>query len=203
MRAPTWLLLVDATQVAPVAGVHLDLLAGGEEQRDLDPLAAASAVAVPALADTRNGGTATTVQCSGGTVALQGPTSLWPPNHKAVDEVLFAQSNSTTAPLQPTSLDVMVTSNEAADEVGSGHTPVDIVVGKDSDSSDATATVPFTVLAERSGTGTGRVYTVNWTAHFQDGSSCSSTMPTLTDPQEAPFTITVPHDQSNNAEPEG
>lgn len=162
-------------------------------------LAATAALTVPASAGTKNSGDGASFDCSGGTVAFVGPTSLWPPNHKSVQETGVATSNDTplsAAPLFPTALDLVISSNEAADQVGSGNTPVDFVVGQDEDGSDKTATVPFSVLAERAGGGSGRVYTVDWTAHFQDGSMCSSK-----DGQagHAPFLISVPHDQGNNS----
>lgn len=158
-------------------------------------LAATAALSVPASAGNKNAGDGATFPCSGGTVAFVGPTSLWPPNHKSVQETGLATSKDTAAPLMPTTLELTITSDEAPDQVGSGNTPVDFVVGEDTDDSAATATVPFSVLAERAGGGDGRVYTVDWTATFQDGTSCSSQMATPTDPEQEPFLISVPHDQ--------
>ena len=170
-------------------------------------LASASLVA-PALADkpgdtdtTKTSKGAQTRNCSGGTVVFSGPQILWPPNHKMVTETATATSKPTTAKLGSTS----ITLNAAAveDVVGGDGSPQEgpdssgATTGNDTDG-DGVASADYDVRAERSGKGDGRTYTIDWTATFDDGSSCSSEMATPTDAQQAPFVITVPHDQGNH-----
>lgn len=168
-----------------------------------------SALSLPAFADkpgerdtTKTSGDTQSVSCSGGTVTFSGPTMLFPPNHKMVDEVGTATSTGTSIMPGSTSL----TLNAATvDDVagGDGNTETDssaASTGTDSDMNRA-ATVPYQVRAERSGKGDGRTYTIQFTATFDDGSSCSSEMATASNAQKPPFTVSVPHDQGkgNNA----
>ena len=103
------------------------------------------------------------------------PNVLWPPNHKMVPVgVAVAASDNCSA---VTSHVVGVTSNEPVNGLGDGNTDPDWVV-----------TGPLTLLlrSERSGTGTGRVYTV--TVESSDAAGNKSTALT---------TVLVPHDQGN------
>ena len=162
-----------------------------------------SAAALPALAD-KPGDTDTTKtshgaaqsrSCSGGSVLFDGPTVLFPPNHKMVDETGSAVSSNPGAMTTSVALNAATVEDveggdgsptEGADSSGAS-------MGTDTDG-DGTATAPYQVRAERSGKGDGRTYTIGWTASFRDGSMCSST-----DMGQTPFTVSVPHDQGNNA----
>lgn len=167
-------------------------------------LLASAALTVPALAD-KPGDTDTTktskgVQervCTGGTVSLDGPEVLWPPNHKMVNQVATATSDDDDTDSVP---DTSISLTEAA--------IVESATGGDGgpngpDSSTAAmsgpqskvATTTYQVRAERSGKADGRTYVINWTATFEDKSSCSSSAATTSDAQMQPFTVFVPHDQ--------
>jgi len=99
------------------------------------------------------------------------PNSLWPPNHKYVTVNTSFVSTSDTAAITL----VSVTSNEPDDGLGDGDTANDIVIVNNN---------TFKLRAERSGNGTGRVYTITYLAT----NTCGST--TL-----ATTTVTVPHNK--------
>lgn len=101
------------------------------------------------------------------------PNVLWSPNHKMVPiGVTVAASDNCTA---VTTHIVGVTSNEPVNGLGDGNTDPDWVV-----------TGPLTLFlrSERSGTGTGRIYTI--TVEASDVAGNKSTALT---------TVLVPHDQ--------
>ena len=107
------------------------------------------------------------------------PSRLWPPNHKmkTVQAVLDIQDCD---PLTTVEL-VSVTSNEPENGLGDGDTSGDIAgagLGTDDRS--------VQVRAERSGTGSGRIYTFVY--RVTDGSGNFS---------DATATVTVPHDQGH------
>lgn len=104
------------------------------------------------------------------------PARLWPPNHrmKTVAPVLDIQDCDTDLTVEL----VSVTSSEPDNGLGDGDTSGDIA-GADIGSDDRSVQV----RAERSGTGTGRVYTFVY--RVTDGSGNST---------EATSTVTVPHD---------
>ena len=174
-------------------------------------LAAATALTAPALAD-KPGDTDTTKtsskgpqvrNCDGGTVSLAGPTILWPPNHKMVDQQGKAVSTGTAS---PTGGETTLTLNAAkVDDVAGGDgkpgeldsSALSTRTDSQDGTSDRTANVPYEVRAERSGKGEGRTYVIHWTAKFDDGSMCSSKEGGTGD--EAPFTVSVPHDQGRNS----
>jgi hypothetical protein len=91
------------------------------------------------------------------------PSSLWPPNHRMVP-VTVAVSAIDICDLTPTCQIISVTSNEPDDGLGDGDTAGDAVITGD-----------FTVSlrAERSGRGSGRVYTI--TVRCTDDSGNSAT----------------------------
>jgi predicted extracellular nuclease len=99
------------------------------------------------------------------------PNMLWPPNHKYVTVQATVTARDNYDP-SPTVELVSVTSNEPDDGLGDGDTADDIVI-TDSDT--------FQLRAERSGTGTGRVYTVTYRATDACGNSTT-----------ASATVTVP-----------
>jgi len=107
------------------------------------------------------------------------PAQLWPPNHKmhTVEAVLAIQDCD---PMTTVEL-VSVTSNEPDNGLGDGDTTGDIAgatLGTDDRS--------VQVRAERSGTGSGRIYTFVY--RVTDGSGNAT---------EATATVTVPHDQGH------
>lgn len=92
------------------------------------------------------------------TVLEVSPDSLWPPNHKYVTVTATVEAVD-VCDASPIITLVSVTSNEPEDDTGDGATVNDIVIIDD-----------FTVelRAERSGNGSGRIYTLTYQA--EDGS---------------------------------
>ena len=102
------------------------------------------------------------------------PNVLWPPNHKFVP-VSIATSVSDACDPAPHCAISSVSSNEPVNGLGDGDTSPDWIV---------TGASTLLVRAERSGTGTGRVYTV--------GTTCTDA---AGNPATGSTTVTVPHDQ--------
>jgi hypothetical protein len=88
------------------------------------------------------------------------PDQLWPPNHELVrirpSVVVFDATDS--APV----VSLSITSSEPGNARGDGDTAVDFVVHGPDD---------FELRAERSGSGPGRVYTLEWIATDSEGNS--------------------------------
>ncbi len=107
------------------------------------------------------------------------PDHLWPPNHKMkeVHAILDIQD----CDLAPRVELLSVTSNEPENGLGDGNTAPDIS-GADIGTDDRTVQV----RAERSGTGSGRVYTFVYRVTDSSGNAT-----------EATATVTVPHDQGH------
>jgi len=99
------------------------------------------------------------------------PDTLWPANHKYVTVEATFDSSSDTASVSL----VSVISSELDDGLGDGDTSNDIVI-VDNDT--------LKLRAERSGAGTGRVYTITYQATNVCGNSTLATA-----------TVTVPHDK--------
>ncbi|MCA0757054.1 PKD domain-containing protein [Paenibacillus sp. N4] len=113
------------------------------------------------------------------TVSLDHGT-LWPPNHKMVDITAtldFADAASGIASFELTS----ITSSEPDDGLGDGDTANDIQ-GADYGTPDT----KFSLRAERSGQGTGRVYTVTYTITDKAGNQSVQSV-----------TLKVQHDNSD------
>jgi len=102
------------------------------------------------------------------------PDELWVPNHKMVTVTATVEATDICDPNPTVSL-LSVTSSEDDDGIGDGSTADDIEIIDD-----------FTVnlRAERSGTGTGRVYTLTYQAEDASGNK-----------QTAEATVWVPRDQ--------
>jgi hypothetical protein len=103
---------------------------------------------------------------------------LWPPNHKMVEEVATVSVADVCDPGASFVLTSIV-SNEPDDDGGDGNT-VDDVQGAEFGTPDTT----FLLRAERNGDGTGRTYTVTYTATDAAGHS-----------QDSSVVVTVPHDR--------
>jgi hypothetical protein len=105
------------------------------------------------------------------------PTTLWPPNHTMR---LVAQNVGAVDVCDATpALSVVITSNEPINGLGDGDTSPDWSVETNGD-----ATMSAWVRAERSGLGTGRVYTIAASATDHSGNSASRSA-----------TVAVPHNQ--------
>ncbi len=102
------------------------------------------------------------------------PNVLWPANHKYVDvtATVVASDNFDTNPIITL---VSVTSNEPDNGLGDGDKVNDIVIVDD---------FHFKLRAERSGKGTGRVYTITYMVTDACGNSTTATV-----------TVTVPHNK--------
>src|SRR5262249_3785696 len=103
------------------------------------------------------------------------PNVLWPPNHMLVP-VQVAVSVSDKCDAAPVCKITTISSNEPIDGLGDGDTAPDWQI---------TGNLTANLRAERSGTGTGRVYTL--TVQCTDHANNSATATT---------TVQVPHDQS-------
>jgi hypothetical protein len=101
------------------------------------------------------------------------PDLLWPPNHKYVEVTATVTVTDLSDPALQFTL-VSVTSNEPDNGAHDGNTVNDIVI------LDA---VTFQLRAERSGIGSGRVYTITYHATDASGNT-ASTSATVTVPME-------------------
>jgi DNA-binding beta-propeller fold protein YncE len=109
------------------------------------------------------------------TNASASPSVLWPPNHKMVP-VAVAVSALDNCDLNPACRIISVSSNEPENGLGDGDTAPDWGI---------TGSLTVNLRAERSGTGSGRVYTI--TVQCTDASGNNSTTKSVA--------VTVPHDQ--------
>lgn len=103
------------------------------------------------------------------------PPSLWPPNHKMTTVAVTADVTD-ICDAAPACRIISVASNEPANSLGDGNTSPDWRI---------TGALTVELRAERSGPGTGRVYTI--TVQCTDASGNAAT------PREV--LVTVPHDQ--------
>lgn len=101
------------------------------------------------------------------------PNVLWPANHKYVDVAATVSASDNFDPDVSVTL-VSVISNEADNGDGDGNTTDDIVTIDDFN---------FSLRAERSGNGSGRIYTVTYLASDDCGNNSET----------ASATVTVPH----------
>ena len=107
---------------------------------------------------------------------------LWPPNHKMSDIVANVVVTDICDP-SPTFVLTSITSNEPINGLGDGDTSPDWL-----GASFGTPDVMFQLRSERSGTGSGRKYTIVYTASDADGNTTVKTV-----------YVRVAHDQSGNA----
>jgi hypothetical protein len=90
------------------------------------------------------------------------PTTLWPPNHKYRTVVATPTASSDVVDVSLLS----ATSNEPDNGADDGNTTYDVVVVDD---------LTLKLRAERSGTGTGRTYTMTWEATNACGATVTAT----------------------------
>ena len=102
------------------------------------------------------------------------PTTLWPANHKMV-LITLSWTASDICDASPEVSLVGITMNEDDEAKGDGNTAGDIQIGDDGS---------IRLRAERSGTGSGRIYTITYQAVDDSGNVAV-----------ASATVTVPHDQ--------
>jgi len=106
--------------------------------------------------------------------AVQLATELWAPNHQM--HLVATGISATDDCDDDVDLNITVTSNEPANDIGDGNTEADWEIVDNGD-----GTYGVYVRAERSGTGDGRIYTITITA--DDGYNTATTT----------MTVTVPH----------
>ena len=139
-------------------------------------------------------GTTRTAACPEGgdgsmTIAITGPETLWPPNHKYVDVVVTAtdtDGDEVTLATEGTH-DQYV---EGTEQNGAGNTAEDVSPAASGDvMGTGTASTMHQVRAERAGPDqTGRVYTISYEASGGADDTCMGS-----------FDIFVPHDQRGGA----
>ncbi|WP_372661897.1 LamG-like jellyroll fold domain-containing protein [Cohnella sp.] len=106
-------------------------------------------------------------------------TELWPPNHKLVTITADVYGSDNLSGIESIVL-VSITSNEPDEGTGPDDVPNDI-----QDAEFGTLDTSFSVRAERSDEGTGRVYTITYQATDKAGNTAVVTV-----------TVTVPHNRS-------
>jgi len=99
--------------------------------------------------------------------ARASPDLLWPANHKMVP-VTVAVSVADAVDPSPITRILSVSSSEAADAAGDGHTEADAQI---------TGPLSVNLRAERSGTGSGRVYTITLESRDASGNASQRTVP--------------------------
>ena len=115
------------------------------------------------------------------TLALSAnPAVLWPPSHKFVP-VTITVTSTDVCDSNPTIRLISITSNEGTNAPGSGNTSPDI-----QGATFGTDDRQFELRAERSGGGSGRIYTITYEAEDHSGNKTRSSV-----------TVTVPKSQGN------
>ena len=105
-------------------------------------------------------------------VALS-PNVLWPPNHRLMQINATVNAND-SCDANPTVALVSITSNEPDEGLGDGDQPNDIQAVGGGPIPFGTDVRSFLLRAERSGMGTGRIYTVTYTARDAFGNQSSA-----------------------------
>jgi len=101
------------------------------------------------------------------TVTLS-PNALWPPNHRLVQITATVVASHSCDP-NPVVVLLSITSNEPDDGLGDGDQPNDIQAVGGGPVPFGTDVQSFLLRAERSGMGTGRIYTVTYMARDASG----------------------------------
>ena len=105
-------------------------------------------------------------------VALS-PNVLWPPNHRLMQINATVNAND-SCDANPTVALVSITSNEPDEGLGDGDQPNDIQAVGGGPIPFGTDVQSFLLRAERSGMGTGRIYTVTYMARDASGNQSSA-----------------------------
>ena len=100
------------------------------------------------------------------------PNALWPPNHKLVQIAATVEASDSCDPNPAVAL-VSITSSEPDNGLGDGDQPNDIQAVGGGSIPFGTDVRSFLLRAERSGMGTGRIYTVNYTVRDASGNETS------------------------------
>jgi len=106
-------------------------------------------------------------------------TTLWPANHKMVDITIRANAKDNAG--ERVTLSATVASNEPQNGLGDGDTSPDWT---EPAIDQVNGIITLKLRAERSGTGSGRIYTITITAKDTSGNA-----------GQARVEITVPHDK--------
>ena len=106
------------------------------------------------------------------TVTLS-PNALWPPNHRLVQVTATVVASASCDP-HPAVVLLSITSNEPDDGLGDGDQPNDIQAVGGGPIPFGTDVQSFLLRAERSGMGTGRIYTVTYMARDASGNQSSA-----------------------------
>jgi FtsP/CotA-like multicopper oxidase with cupredoxin domain len=106
------------------------------------------------------------------------PATLWPPNHKLVTVTATVNVTDVCDP-HPTFVLTAITSNEPDNANGDGNTTNDI-----QGANIGTPDVSFQLRSEREGPGSGRIYTIEYSASDASGNDASATTQ-----------VRVPHNQ--------
>jgi hypothetical protein len=112
------------------------------------------------------------------------PNTLWPPNHKFVPVSVAITATDICSASTSCSI-VSVTSNEAVDAHGSGHTSPDWIISKPGPAASP-AHLGVELRAERAGGGIGRIYTINVQCSDPSGNTTTGAA-----------TVSVAHDQGH------
>jgi len=112
------------------------------------------------------------------------PDELWPPNHKMKTIIATVTVTDICDPF-PSIVLTSIVSNEPDNGLGDGDKPNDI-----QDAEIGEEDYVFSLRAERSGIGDGRIYTITYTVTDASGNSSS-----------ASTTVMVPHDKGKKAAP--
>lgn len=108
--------------------------------------------------------------------------SMWPPNHKLVEILATVEVEDICDP-NPTFVLTSITSNEPINGPGDGNTAPDWT-----EADFGTPDTQFKLRSERAGGGSGRIYTILYTASDADGNTA-----------QAQAIVRVAHDQSGEA----
>src|SRR6267154_117273 len=96
------------------------------------------------------------------------PNALWPPNHRLVQVTATVVASDSCDP-NPAVVLLSITSNEPDDGLGDGDQPNDIQAVGGGPVPFGTDVQSFLLRAERSGMGTGRIYTITYMARDASG----------------------------------